>query len=171
MAKRGKIKLKERDPYKYHRNAYWGLKVGRWTSIFAPFVTLFIIKFDEYFIAVDQNTTVKMSFGVALLMAVAFIAIYRETKTRGTDGRLRATPLSSAIGWGVAFAAAFLLQTILRDLTLILGLAFGGQAGGLVFDLFADNQHFYMLEFKKADIQRSARRAEQIEEKRRQPVE
>lgn len=166
MAKRGKIKLKERDPYKYHRNAYWGLKAGRWVSIFSPFVGLFIAKYNDYFVAVDQNTSVRMSFGVSLLVAVAAVVAFRETKIRGEDGKLRASPVSSTIGWGIAFVLAFLFQTILKDLTLILGLAFGGQAAGLIFDLFADSQRFYMVEYRKEGIHTKARHAEEINERK-----
>ncbi|MCK9235202.1 MAG: hypothetical protein M0Q41_10720 [Bacteroidales bacterium] len=168
MARRNKVKLKERDPYKFHRNTFWGLKIGRWASIFAPFLIVFIVKFNEYFVEVEPTTSKKMTVGAVLLLVVAAITIFRESKEKGEDGKLHSTSLSRVIGWGVAFAIAFLFQTILKDLTLILGVAFGGQAAGFIFELFADNQHFYMLEYKKENIRIKAHKAEEAE---RQPIE
>lgn len=148
MSKEKKPRLKEREPYKYYRNGYIGLKSAKYLSIISPFVAIFIAKFDEYFYVVDGY---KMSIGCMLAMFVGGLAIWRETKKK-QDGSTGDTPISNVLGWGVAFALAFLFHAILNDLVLILGCAFAGQLAGLGFELGAENRAFYMREYRSQNI-------------------
>lgn len=151
--KQKKQKLKERNPYAYYRNWFFGLKTCKWLSILAPFITLFALKFNEYFIvSPDGVNQTKLSLGCVLACLVGGIAMYSETKKKA-DGTKASSPLSNVIGWGIAFALCYLFQSILNDLTLILGCALIGQLAGFGFELGAENRAFYMNEYKKANIQ------------------
>lgn len=151
--KNKKQKLKERNPYAYYRNGFIGLKACKWLSILAPFITIFAMKFNEYFIvSTDSGTQVKLSLGCVLACLVGGIAMYSETKKKA-DGTKTSSPLSNVVGWGVAFALCYFFQNILNDLTLILGCALIGQLAGLGFELGAENRAFYMNEYKKANVQ------------------
>lgn len=171
-----KIPLKKSNPLKYHKRAYWGLKVGRWASVFLPFPTILISKWDTYFVSVDPRTHTKMTAGVILLGIVMFIAFYRETKVKASDGSLQNTPLSNTIVWGIVFLLSYLLQRVLQDLTYILGLAFAGQLGGLTFETFAEKQKFYLDQYEKENIHLTAQNLHEREQndkpkQERQPIE
>lgn len=148
MATIKKEKLKTRNPYIYYRNWFFGFKICKYLSIFAPFIIIFILKFDEYFQISDGQTTVKLSLGCALAALVGGVAIYKEMKQSETGNQI-----TGVIGWAVAFALCYLLQSILADLTIILGAALIGQLAGLGFEFGAENRKYYMnkyISFKKA---------------------
>lgn len=151
--KNKKQKLKERNPYAYYRNWFVGLKTCKWLSILAPFITLFAVNFNEYFIFTsDTGATTKLSLGCVLACLVGGIAMYSETKKK-EDGTKGKSPLSNIVGWGIAFALCFFFQSILNDLTLIIGCGLVGQLVGFGFELGAQNRAYYMNEYKKANIQ------------------
>lgn len=148
MAKKNKVRLKQSNPYLYYRNWFIGFKVAKYASILAPFITLFVMKFDEYFQLVDQGTQLKLSLGCVLALFVGGVAIYKEFK-KGEGG----SQASGVVGWAVAFALCYLLQSILADLTLIIGCALIGQLAGLGFEFGAENRAYYMnkyISYKKA---------------------
>ena len=151
VEKKKKAKLKERNPYAYYRNQYFGLKIGKWISVITPFIVIFSMKFNDYFIT-DTGTTVKMSIGCILALFVGGLALWNETRKKNADGEKIGSEFSGVVIWGICFALAYLFQSILADLTLILGCALVGQLVGLGFQLGADNRYVYYIESKKAKI-------------------
>ena len=95
--KNKKQKLKERNPYAYYRNGFIGLKACKWLSILAPFITIFAMKFNEYFIiSTDSGTQTKLSLGCVLACLVGGIAMYSETRKKA-DGTKTSSPLSNVV--------------------------------------------------------------------------
>lgn len=153
--KKKKEKLKIRNPYAYYRNGFYGCKVGKWASIIAPFVTIFALKFDEYFLVDAGNgSQVKLTIGSILALFVGGIAFWAETRKKG-DGTHQSSPLTSVISWGLAFGLAFFFQSILNDLVMILGCALVGQLVGLGFEFGAQNRYEYMKIAKRAKVESS----------------
>lgn len=146
-----KPKLKERNPYAYYRNQWLGYKGAKWLSIIAPFVTIFAMNWNKYFYY-DTGSQVKMSLGCTLACFVGGIAMWKEMKKSG-DGK--GNDISNVLGWAVAFALCYLFQSVLQDLTLILGCALIGQLVGLGFEFGAKNRAEYMGMYKEATIKAS----------------
>lgn len=144
--KNKKIPLKQRNPYKFYRNGYYVCNAGKWTSIVSPFLGIGIAKWDEYFME-DPTNGVKLSIGCTLALVVLGISIYQETKKSETK------IISGVVGWAIAFVLCYLLESILADLTLIMGCALLGQLIGLGFEFGKRNRLKYMDEYMKAEIQ------------------
>ena len=152
MADKKKLPLKQRDPYKYYRNVYAGLQVGRWISILTPFIAIFAANFEEYFLVdMGNGSQINMSIGAILACAIGGIAIYSGTK-KNPDGSSKSNPFSSTIAFAVTFAFAFLFQRILEDLTLILGCATIGQLVGCGFNISSLNAYEKKNAYLKANI-------------------
>ena len=93
-----------------------------------------------------------MSLGCILAMAVFGIAVVNETKEN--------KKINGIVGWAIAFALVWLLQSIVNDLLLIVGAGFIGQLVGAGFDVGANT------ELEKAKIYKeSIIRAEPLNEK------
>ena len=120
------------EKFKKTRNSGYALKGAKWVSILSPYIVIGAINFEEYFTEVNG---VKMSLGCTLALIVAGISIYNETKANGENKKI-----NGIVGWAVAFALAYLLQSILSDLVLILGAGLIGQMVGAGFDLGANAQ-------------------------------
>ena len=103
------------------------------------------INFEEYFTEVNG---VKMSLGCTLALLVAGISIYNETKAKDENKRI-----NGIVGWAVALALAYFLQSILNDLVLILGAGLIGQMVGAGFDLGANAQLTKAKLYKESIIQ------------------
>lgn len=146
--KNKKIKLKERNPYKYYRNCEIGCKTGKWISILAPFIGIFIAKFNDYFVLITEQEQVKLSLGCILALIVGGIAMWQNLKEENSE---QVKKISSVVVWGIAFALSYLFQSILQDLTLILGCALIGQLVGKGFELGSDSFEELKLEAKKDD--------------------
>ena len=111
--------------YKRIRNSGYALMGAKWVSILSPFIAIGIANYDEYF---AEYNGVKMSIGCVLALAVMGIAIYNEAKDKDKK-------ISGIVGWAVALALAYLLQSVLNDLVLILGCGLIGQMIGAGFEL------------------------------------
>lgn len=111
--------------YKRIRNSGYALMGAKWVSILSPFIAIGIANYDEYF---TEYNGVKMSIGCVLALAVMGIAIYNEAKDKNKK-------VSGIVGWAVALALAYLLQSVLNDLVLILGCGLIGQMIGAGFEL------------------------------------
>ena len=131
------------DKYKKMRNTGIALKGAKWLSILAPYIAIGAANFEEYF---TEYNGVKMSIGCVLAMAVAGIAIFNETKENNKK-------ISGIVGWAIAFAIAYLMQSILNDLVLILGCGLIGQMVGAGFELGANNQLEKAKLYKESIIQ------------------
>lgn len=150
--KEKKAKLKERNPYAFYRNGYLGCKIGKYLSILAPFITIFSLKFEEYFyVSNADGTQTKMSLGCVLACIVGGIAVYREL--RKNDEGEKNNDFTNIVGWGLAFAFCYFFQSILQDLTLIVFCGLIGQIAALGFEFGAQNRRYYMREYRKAKIQ------------------
>lgn len=158
--KEKKAPLKQRNPYKYYRNQYWGLKLGKWLSVITPFITIFAVKYKDYFVYVANGEQYKLSLGCILALFVLGITMWNESKKDG-NGNKQTTPIHTTIGWGVCFALAFLLNSIIQDLTMILGCAFAGQLVSLGFEFGAENRHYYMEQYKQYQIEENAKLSQQ----------
>lgn len=130
MAKRKKFnELTSVEKYKRLRTQGYSLKGAKWLSILTPYIVIGIVNFDEYFTEVNG---VKMSIGCTLAMVVAGITIFNESKEN--------KKISGLVGWAVAFALCYLMQSILQDLVLIIGCGFVGQLIGAGFEVGSETQ-------------------------------
>ena len=131
--------------YKKIQNSGYALKGAKWLSILSPYIIIGAINFEEYFTEVNG---VKMSLGCTLALLVAGISIYNETKAKDENKRI-----NGIVGWAVALALAYFLQSILNDLVLILGAGLIGQMVGAGFDLGANAQLTKAKLYKESIIQ------------------
>lgn len=150
MARKKFNELTSVEKYKRLRNTGYGLKVAKWVSILSPYLVIGIVNFEEYF---TEYNGIKMSLGCILAMIVAGIAIANETKEN--------KKINGLVGWAIAFALVYLMQSILNDLLLIVGCGLLGQLVGAGFDLGANTELEKATLYKEALI-----RAEPLTEKK-----
>ena len=130
------------EKYKRLKRNGTAFKVGKWFSILSPFFIIGAVNFNEYF---TEFNGVKMSLGCVLACIVGGIAIYNETKEESKK-------VSGLVGWAIAFALVYLMQSVVQDLVLIVGCGFLGQVVGAGFDMGADNQLTKAQLYKEAII-------------------
>lgn len=123
-----------------------GFMVGKWMSIITPFIVVGAINFNDYFTEVNG---VKVSFGCMLAMLVAGVSIYNES--RNSEKRI-----SGLVGWAIAIALVWLLNSILQDLLIILLAGFAGQLVGKGFDIAYETQNDLYKIYKNATINAQA---------------
>lgn len=153
--KEKKQKLKFRNPYAFYRNGFYACKLGKRASIITPFVTIFALNFDKYFLVDDGNgSQIKLTLGSIMALFIGGIAFWNETRKKG-DGTHQSSPLTGVIGWAIAFGLAFFFQSILNDIVMILGAALVGQLAGLGFEFGAQNRYEYMKIAKRAKVESS----------------
>ena len=134
MNKKKKEPLKTRNPYKYYRNSYWACQVGEWVSIVAPMITVFGIKWNEYFDFVNETeSATKLTIGCVLALICAVIFVYKKIKHQEKTEN-KTTMLSYVVGIGVAFAFSYFFKVIIDDLFLILGCEFAGSVSAYAID-------------------------------------
>lgn len=154
--------LKTRDPYKYHKGKYIGLKVGKWASVVAPCLAIFAAKFNEY-IEIYEGEVWKLTIGCIVAICVAVIACYKEVKkTEGAN-----SPITTAIGWGVAFMLAYLFSSIMNDLALVLGCEFAGQCVAAGLEMASEEDKKYISAYKEETVKEEARTQVQRDMRRR----
>lgn len=146
MEQEKKKKLKETNPYKYYRNCEIGCKTGKWFSILAPFIAIFIAKFNDYFVLITEHEQIKLSIGCILALIVGGIAMWQNLKEENSEQMKK---MSGLLVWGIAFALSYLFQSILQDLTLILGCALIGQLVAKGFELGSDSFEALKIEAKE----------------------
>lgn len=96
------------------------LYIGSVIAFVSPLLICFILKRDEYMRT--PGDTAKLAIGGALLVGVVALMIL---------GRLKS--LRRIVGLGISFILAYLLQAVLVDLVLLLGLALIGELLDLIF--------------------------------------
>ena len=154
MARKKFNELTSVEKYKRLRNNGFAFLAAKWVSILTPYLVIGIVNFDEYF---TEYNGVKMSLGCTLAAIVAGIAIANETKEN--------KKINGIVGWAIAFALCFLLQSILNDLLLIIGCGLLGQLVGAGFEIGSQK------ELEKANLYKEALiRAEPLTEKREETV-
>ena len=140
MAKRKKFdELTPVEKYKKLRNTGYTFKGLKWLSILAPFITIGIINFEDYF---QEANGIKMSLGCILALVVAGIAVFNETKEN--------KKVNNIVGWVIAFALVFFFQSILEDLLMIVGFGLLGQLVGSGFEIGS------AIQLEKAEIYKKA---------------
>lgn len=154
--------LKTRDPYKYHRIKYAGLKAGKWSAMIVPFIAIFGAKFNEY-IEVYDGQQYKLTIGCIIALIVAAISCYQEVKKTEAKG----SPITTAIGWGVAFMLSYLFYEIIRDLTLVLGCEFAGQCVAAGLEMASESDKKYINAYKDEFVKEDARTQVQADRRRK----
>lgn len=124
MEKTKKESLKKTNPKKYYSRVNAAFVFGEYAALLAPLGIVFGVKWNEYFSVTDGNN-VRMSIGCVLSLIVAVVMVYKEIKHTEKVEK-QATKLSLVAGLAVAFTLSFLMQVILTDLTLILGVELAG---------------------------------------------
>ena len=129
------------EKYKRLRNTGYSFKAAKWVSILSPYLVIGIVNFNDYF---TEYNGVKMSIGCVLALIVAGIAIANETKEN--------KKVNGLVGWAIAFALVYLMQSILNDLLLIVGCGLLGQLVGAGFDIGANTELEKATLYKEALI-------------------
>lgn len=128
-----KAPLKERDPYKYYRNAYYACQGAEWASLAAPVIAVFGVKWNEYFVFVEGGSGVRLTVGCILALVMASFFAYRKIRHQEkAEGKV--TMLSYCVGLGLAFVFAYLFKVVIDDLALIIGCEFAGAVGAYGID-------------------------------------
>lgn len=153
--------LKERNPYKYYRNAYYAFQTGEWACIVAPVVAVFGAKWEEYFTFIDGDYTgVKMTLGCILSLVLAAIFAYKKLRHQEkVEGKVTMT--SYVVGVGVAFVLSYLFKTVIDDLFLIMGCEFAGAVAAYGVDFGTRNAKSKMETYRKAIEELDAKDAAQ----------
>ena len=149
MARKKFTELNAAEKYTRLRNQGYTCLGLKWLSILAPYITIGIVNFEDYF---TEAEGIKMSLGCVLALIVAGISIANETKEN--------KKINGIVTWAIAFAFAILFQSILNDLVLILGCGLLGQLVGAGFQVGSDIQLEKANLYKKANIQAEANRSE-----------
>ena len=174
MAKKEKVKkepLKQRNPYKYYRNAYYACQDAEWACILTPIIAIFGVKWQEYFDFTESSNGVRLTIGCVLALVMASIFIYKKVKHQEKmEGKV--TMLSYVIGVGVAFAFSYLFKVVIDDLFLILGCEFAGAVGAYGIDFAtSENQRkakLYKDSIEKLEADESAVKVKQMKEQKRE---
>lgn len=152
MAK-GKVKkepLKQRNPYKYYRNAYYATQAGEWACLATPLIAIFGAKWNEYFIFAEGNDGgVRLTIGCILALICAAIFMYKKLKHQEKQEK-KVTMLSYVMGIGAAFAFIYFFKVILDDLFLIVGCEFAGAVAAYVVDFSTQHNLAQMKLYKDA---------------------
>lgn len=123
---------------------------GEFVSIFAPFITIAIINFNEYFYIYDGW---KIGLGGFLALAVMGIAVWLVSKQK-----FSASFVSLVIGWGIFTFIFYLLTEILNQITTIMFFGWIGLLGA------------YGLDIAKAKLETKAEKVQQGIEKAQQEM-
>lgn len=118
--------LKTRNPYKYYRNIHYGLYSGSWVAVIAPIVTVFAVKWNEYFDFVNNTgDSVKLTIGCVAAIVLGVIFAIKKAKV---DERQKGTysMLHYVAFVGVLWAILFLFKAIIDDAFLITSVELGG---------------------------------------------
>ena len=155
--------LKKRDPYKYHRNAYYACQTSEWACIVAPVIAVFGAKWNEYFVFYDENHTgVKMTIGCVLSLVLAAVFVYKKLRHQEKVEN-KPTMTSYVVAVGVAFVFSYLFKAVIDDLFLILGCEFAGAVSAYGIDFATRSERNKMVTYKaaieKLDAEEAAERA------------
>lgn len=101
--------------------------VGQFGSVAAPFVTIGIVNYNDYFVEYDGT---KMSIAAVMSAAIMGLAIWLISKKKFTNSYV-----SLIIGWAVVTAIFFLLGKIINDIAYIMLFGLIGLLGASGLDL------------------------------------
>lgn len=142
------MKKSTKEKTKY-RALQWTFFGGEFLSIFAPFITIGAIKFDEYF--TNNPDGWKITTGGIICLAVLGFAVLMTTRAK--EKSLDMNPLITLlIGWVVVALIMFLLSSILNDIAIIMFFGAIGIAGALGLDIASGEMK------KKADVYKTAKK-------------
>lgn len=119
---------------RYHRLLVgkWSLFAGKYLAILTPYIIIFSINFEQYFMSADGW---KVSLGASMAFMMLGIAMLKTAKK---DAK-KLVPTSSdsitfMLGWAIAMAIFYFLSSILLDIAMIMFYGLLGLVGGFGFD-------------------------------------
>ena len=101
--------------------------LGQFASVAAPFVTIGIVNYEEYFVEYDG---VKMSIAAVLAAGIMGFAIWLVSKKK-----LENSYITLLVGWAVITAIFFLLGKIINDISYIMLFGLIGLVGAFGLDI------------------------------------
>lgn len=140
MAKEKKELTPTQQKKKYKRisNACF---LGQFASVAAPFITIGIVNFNEYFVEYDG---VKMSIASVIAAVIMGLAIWLVSKKK-----LDNSYIVLIIGWAAITGIFYLIGEVINDIKYIMSFGLIGLVGALVLDKGAEK-----AEDKAEEIQR-----------------
>lgn len=112
---------------KKYQKIKWACFGGEFLSIIAPFVTIGLINFNEYFIEYDG---VKMSIACFLALALMGMAVWLVSKKKFSNSFV-----SLIIGWATVDFIFFMLGRIINDIASIMFFGLIGLLGAYGLDI------------------------------------
>lgn len=144
----GKTSLKERNPMKFYRNAYYASQISEWLCVIAPIVSIFGIKWNEYFVV--NNDKYKMTIGCVLAIVMGVVFAYRKLKYQEKQEK-KSNMYGYALWVGVVCGFSFLFKSIIDDLFIISITEFIGAVGAVSIDTaFTQNNLKKYVMYKEA---------------------
>ena len=112
---------------KHYKRIKWACFGGEFLSLIAPFVTIGIINFQEYFIEYDGT---KMSIACIISFALMGLAIWLVSSKKFSNSFV-----SIIIGWATVDFIFFMMGRIINDIATIMAFGLIGLLGAYGLDL------------------------------------
>lgn len=110
-----------------YRNISRGCFIGQFLAIFAPFITIGIVNYEEYFVQYDGT---KMSIAAVLAAILMGVATWLVAKKKITNPYI-----AILVGWATVTAIFYFLGNIINDIAHIMLFGWIGLAGAFGLDL------------------------------------
>ena len=127
MAKKEKKNLTPTQLQKKYKRISRACFVGQFASVIAPFVTIGIVNFNDYFVLYDGR---KMSAACIMAAAVMGIAVWLTAKKKFTNSYI-----TLIVGWAAVDAIFFLLGQAINDIAFIMLFGLIGLLGAAGLDV------------------------------------
>lgn len=101
--------------------------MGQFASVAAPFITIGIVNFNDYFVEYDGT---KMSIACILAATIMGLAVWLVSKRKFTN-----TYIALIIGWAVVDGIFFLMGQIINDISYIMLFGLIGLLGACGLDV------------------------------------
>ena len=134
--------LKPQEKYEIYTTRKKLFKIGKYVSIALPYIVILIAKFNDYF----QTDGIKVGLGCIICLGLFVISMLSEV---GKDMQKK---LNGIIVMGILFAISWCFQSILTDITMILGYGLIGMVVGKFLDVFAENNDEFIQLYKEGII-------------------
>lgn len=112
---------------RYYKRLQWGLFAGEYVSLIAPFLTIGIVNFQEYFIEYDG---VKMSLAAVISFAVMGLAVWLVSKEKFENSFI-----AFIVGWAIVDGIFWLMGTVINDIAKIMLFGLIGLLGAYGLDI------------------------------------
>ena len=161
---KAKNSVNTKDKERRYRALQYTFFGGEFLSILAPFVTMGIINFDEWFMTEEGW---KVGLGGSLALALLGMAVFLFTKKK-EDSTITNGYITLILGWFAVTFIFMLLANIMEQISTIMFFGGLGLLGAFGLDLGSKDMK------KKADLYKQARAKvynESLEDTIRQEVE